>query len=43
MRKQLNCRRPKSLSDALIGLRAAGAELEEGLDLSHDGERAYSP
>jgi Amt family ammonium transporter len=27
----------------LIGLRAGGAEVEDGLDLSHHGERAYSP
>jgi Amt family ammonium transporter len=27
----------------LIGLRASGAEVEDGLDLSHHGERAYSP
>jgi hypothetical protein len=43
MRRRLNCRRPKSSSDALVGLLAAGAEVEEGLDLSHHGERAYSP
>jgi Amt family ammonium transporter len=27
----------------LVGLRASGAEVEDGLDLSHHGERAYSP
>jgi len=27
----------------LIGLRASGPEVEDGLDLSHHGERAYSP